>query len=106
MKRAYFLLFTRPMMTQMNRKEANTSPMKACHTTQKPLRHACRQILLRMFLLVVICNKSLLACHVRCNFARYGCAGQSSFHSMRVRETAMQNNTKKAQQQQFPVISK
>ncbi len=39
--RAYFLLFTRPMMTQMNRKEANTSPMKACHTTQKPLRYAC-----------------------------------------------------------------
>ena len=40
MKRAYFLLFTRPMMTQMNRKEANTSPMKACHTTQKA-RNAC-----------------------------------------------------------------
>lgn len=52
MRRAYFLLFTRPIMTQMNRKEANTSPMKACHTTQQLLRQIRWPIMLHMFLLV------------------------------------------------------
>ena len=44
MQQTYFLLFTKPMMTQMKKKDANTSPKKACMPGGKPSWYEEQQV--------------------------------------------------------------